>query len=223
MVMIVNPNLYDNKCYIIAGGPSLKDFDWSLLTPDKFVIAINRSYEMLPDAQIIYFTDEDFWKRHKDEMLEHKGQLIRGLMSPPPYRKHPKTNKYIAPPNWTHPDVIVYYFSGRFGLDTTPGHLKHGNNSTYAAINLAAAHFKFKQIYLLGTDMKWGKKGDKSSSHWHGGHKRIDPESVFRKMMKSYNTIIHPLQKMGVQVYNVNTPDQTDLTAFPIIPFSQAF
>lgn len=193
------------ECYIVAGGPSLKGFNWSLLD-DKFVIAINRSYEVLPNAKIIYFTDNDFWDVHKNNMLRHKGQKIKGSLQ----RK--KAND---------PAVIDYNLTGPNGLETAEKSLRHGHNSTYAAINLAAVHLKFKKIYLLGVDMKWGEKRNRNTSHWHDGHKRRDPESVYERMMKAYDTIHQPLKNMGVEVININ--NDSALKVFPQKTFQEMF
>lgn len=202
----VDPSKYNYVCYIVAGGPSLKGFDWSLLTPDKFVVAINRSYEVLPNAQVLYFTDSDYWGRHKDAMMKHNGQLIRGAINV-------KRDKM--------PDeVIQYRLTGKDGLETQKDCLKHGSNSTYAALNLVTVHFGFKKVYLLGVDMKWGEKGKKGTSHWHDGHKRVDPESGYKKMMHSFKTIAKPLKEMGVKVFNAN-PDSA-LNVFPKVPLEQA-
>lgn len=205
--MIIDIDLvkYNYTCYIAGGGPSLKGFDWSILD-DKFVIAINRSYEVLPYAQILYFTDQDYWDAHKEKMRAHSGTLVRGVL------KLGKSDK----------DITEYYLSGAQGLETTPGSLKHGSNSPYAATNLAV-QLGFKKIYLLGIDMKWGKKGDKSTSHWHSGHKRIDGESVFKKMIANWQTMKQPLKELGVEIINVNTPEQTDLKVFPIKSFEEVF
>lgn len=206
----VDPSKYNYTCYIMAGGPSLRGFDWSRLTPDKFIIAVNRAYEVLPDAQVVYFTDQDYWQRHREAMMKHKGQLIRGVLNPERERKQMPQ------------EVIIYHLTGPAGYETKPGKLKHGSNSTYAALNLAAAHFKFEKIYILGLDMKWGKPGDKSQSHWHDGHKggRLDPESGYKKMIQAYDTIKQPLKDAGVEVYNAN-PDSA-VKAFPRITIEEA-
>jgi hypothetical protein len=202
-----DPQKYDNTCYIVAGGPSLKTFRWSLLTPDKFVVAINRAYEVLPDAQIVYFTDRDFMKQHLKNMVNHKGQLIRGALTP----KHEPT----------HPRVEYYKLTSATGLETKQGCLRHGHNSTYAVLNLVAAHYGFKKVYLLGVDMKWGAKGDKGTSHWHSGHRRVDSEQVYTRMKTAFNSIAPPLKKLGVEVYNVNPDSGLDL--FPKVSVDQVF
>ena len=71
---------FNKECYIIGGGPSLIGFDWSKLD-GKFVIAINRAYEVLPNAQIVYFTDDDYYQRHRSEMLAHSGKKFRGRIA----------------------------------------------------------------------------------------------------------------------------------------------
>lgn len=201
MTFTIDPKDYNYTCYIVAGGPSLSNFDWSLLTPDKFVIAINRAYEVLPNAQIVYFTDKDYWERHKDAMLQHKGQLMRGIL---PNNKEQK-----------HPDVQYWELTGPHGYETNPGCLRHGSNSTHAVLNMVAAHLGFKKVYLLGVDMKWGAPGNKNTSHWHDGHARIDHEAVYKKMIKSFELIAPELTKAGVEVYNCN-PDSA-LNVFPKI------
>lgn len=192
------------ECFIVAGGPSLKGFDWTLLD-GKFTIAINRSYEVLPNANIIYFTDNDFWKVHEKGLLAHKGKKIKGSLP----------NRVIK-----HPEVKEYILTGPNGLDLTPGKLQHGHNSSYAAINLAT-QLGFKKIYLLGVDMKWGKPKDRSTSHWHSGHKRTDPETVYRKMADCYKTIVEPLKKQGVQVINLNP--KSGLDVFPKLSPQEVF
>ncbi len=205
MSLLINPEEYNNTCYIVAGGPSLKGFAWSRLD-GKFVIAINRSYEVLPNAQIIYFTDYDFWDHHRDNMLAHSGQLIKGSQT----RSKEENN----------PSVIYYRLSGKPGISTERGLLHHGNNSTYAALNLAAVHLKFKKIYLFGVDMKWGEPKNKSTSHWHDGHKRIDPEYSYDKMKRAFKTIVEPLTNIGVEVYNANI--DSALECFPKVTIEEA-
>ena len=199
--------------YIVGGGPSLRGFDWSLLD-GKDVIAVNKAYQVLPNAQMIYFTDRDFWERHKDRMLAHGGTLMRGVLRPNHEPQHPK--------------VRLWHLTGPQGIETKPGCLRHGSNSVFAVLNMCAVHLKRKKIYLLGVDMKWGEKGNKATTHWHEGYQkeggRTDPEIVYSsKMIRSYESIAKPLESMGVEVINVNTPEQTALKVFPIQSFETVF
>lgn len=189
-------------CYIIGGGPSLTNFNWSLLD-GHFVIAINRAYEKLPNADIIYFTDIDFWETHKANMKKLNGRLIRGTL-------RLGTTK--------DPSVKEYKLTGATGIDTTPDCLKHGNNSVHAAINLALFHLGFDIVYLLGVDMKWKGK----QTHWHDGHRRIDNQSVYKQMISNFEEMSKELKKYPKkQVININ--DDSELKCFPVISVEQAF
>ncbi len=210
--MNIDLEKYDSTCYIVGGGTSLKGFDWSLLD-DKFVIAINTSYLKLPNAQILYCTDPPWIKDHVKNLEEFKGEIHQGVLNLNTPQKLDVVDKQ-------------WHLTGRDGLEIRNGMLRHGSNSTYAAINMCAAHLKFKKIYLLGIDMKWGEKGRKETSHWHASsnpHTRIDGEAVYFRMKDAYKTIKQPLFDMAVQVINVNSPNGTDLDVFPIVSVEEAF
>lgn len=184
-----------DSCFIVAGGPSLKDFDWRRLD-GRFVIAINRSYEVLPEAQVVYFTDASFWNKHKEALLKHKGLLIRGAIHPEKEEQHPR--------------LMYFELPRKLGYETAPGKLCHGSNSGYAAINLAANVLNFKQIYLLGYDMDVPEGGQ---THWHSGHgKKLNAQSM-HGFAKNFDHLVDPLKRIGVRVYNLNNPD-SKLTAF---------
>ena len=55
--------------YIVGGGPSLTGYDWDLLK-GKMLIGINRAFEVVPWADIIYFSDFKFFEEY-----QHKGLL----------------------------------------------------------------------------------------------------------------------------------------------------
>lgn len=189
------------ECYIVGGGPSLTAFDWSNLD-DKFVIGINRAYEKKPDLDIIYFTDPDWYDRHKDDILKLPAAKYRGRLQ----RK----------PEIVHPDVYEIQLVGEVGWSDKWGELYHGINSTYAAIQVAY-QLGFKKINLLGIDMKWrGRR-----THWHSGHKRIDPEAIFTRMGANLCALAPEAKKRGVEIVNINI--DTALTCFPVRTFAQAF
>lgn len=212
--MNVNPEEYNDTCYIVGGGPSLKDFDWSLLDDkSKFVIAINNAYSKLPKAQILYCTDPPWIQDHIEALEKFKGLKYQGALNPTKTPKLPIIDKQ-------------WHLTSKDGLETKEGCLRHGSNSAYAAINLAAVHLGFKKIYLLGIDMRWGKYGKKDTSHWHSEslpHKRIDAEIVYRKMKDGYKTIKQPLLDLNVEVFNINSAETTTLDTFPIISRKEAF
>lgn len=201
---------YNETAYVVGGGPSLMGFNWKLLI-DKFVVGINRAYEVLPDAQVIYFTDDDWWNTHKVQLCKHKGIRIKGSLSPTKIGNS---------------DLLYqFHLTGPSGLDMTPGCLKHGSNSTYAVINMLT-QWGFKTVYLLGIDMKWkqvdkgGNKGNKKT-HWHSGHRRIDGESLYKRLNSNFVNLAPTLKSHNVEVINVN--NDSNLTAFPKKKYEEVF
>ncbi len=205
---------FNNECYIVGGGPSLTKFDWKKLD-GKFVIAINRAYEVLPDAQIIYFTDDDYWSRHAKGMLAHKGKKYRGRLAKRAVIKHPDVLELQLQPQPS-------------GWSDQFGELYHGSNGGFACIQLAA-QLGFTTIYLLGYDMKHrgkynrGAKNCKGTTHWHNGHRRIDPATAYTMMKRHYQKMVPNVKKRNLNVINVNTPKGTDLKGFPIKLFEEVF
>ena len=164
--------------YLAGGGPSLKNFDWSRLY-NKNTIAINRSFQKLPNAPVVLFQDFHFWQWYEKELVTHPGLIVT-------------CEKRI-----THPKVNIYKKSGPRGIDERPGYLRTGNNSGFAAINLAY-HLGAKTIFLLGYDMQF-KEGE---SHWHNGYKIENYEKVFKKMIMYFESVVVPLEKHGIDIYN---------------------
>jgi len=176
----------DSTIYIVAGGPSLRGYDWYKLK-DRRVIAVNRSYEMLPWAEVIYFSDLRFFEWHREALLAHKGRKITGS-------------------RLEHPKVERYRLTGQKGLDLTPGCLRSGNNSGYAAINLAV-HLGARSIMLLGFDMCF----DKSGTHWHDGYTVLNRERQFSKMLPFFDSLPPYLKTIGVTVVNACIDSRLDV------------
>lgn len=189
------------ECFIVGGGPSLTVFDWKNLE-DKFVIGINRAYEQLPNLDVIYFTDPDWYHAHKNRILQLPAAKYRGRLSRKPEIKEE--------------EVTEFQLIGERGWSDNWGELYHGINSTYAAIQVAA-QLGFKDINLLGIDMKW--RGPRS--HWHSGHARIDNPQIFQRMGANLCTLVPELEKRDITVTNINF--DTDLTCFPIKHFNEVF
>ncbi|MCK5640805.1 MAG: hypothetical protein KAJ19_08410, partial [Gammaproteobacteria bacterium] len=151
-----------NTIYIIGGGPSLIGFDWALLA-GKSCIAVNKAYQVI-DADYIYFSDLRFWLAHQKELRDTRATKITGA----------KVEDSC---------LINFTFTGMKGLETKPNQIRSGNNSGYAAMNVAY-HLGATRIILLGFDMKF--KNDKS--HWHEGHEVENMERTYNKMLPYFET-----------------------------------
>ena len=193
----VEPLYKGQTVYIVGGGPSLKNFNWDLLK-NKKVIAINRAYEFC-NADVVYWTDTRFYQWNKDE--------LDALTA----------TKYTIQPSANQINVNVIRKGMRHGLETNPSLLAHGDNSGYAAINLAY-HLGAKQIVLLGYDMG----NVKDSTHFHDGYK-VTPttdETYETRFMTGFPILAELLKEKGINVWNASPISK--LTCFQKLTIQQA-
>jgi hypothetical protein len=178
----VRPIWKGETVYIVAGGPSLKDFDFSKLK-DKKVIAVNKAFMFVPECDVIYWTDTRFYNWYKKEI-----DAISCL-------------KYTPSP---HPinladDVILLRNAGGRILDLTTDKITAGNNSGFGALSLALKMGAAK-IYLLGYDM--GFSGNKT--HFHDGYPITSVrESIYKSMLKYFEDNVDIIKSIA-KVYNTN-------------------
>lgn len=182
------PRIFEGQEVVIAaGGPSLSGFDFDRLA-GRNVIAINRAHEFIPGAQVLWWTDADYWRRAEASLMAHSA----------PY----KATSHIAYRTAETPaTAAVYRLTGPLGFDPDPRYLRHGNNSTYAAMHLAV-HMGARRLILLGVDMRYGPAGE---SHFHGGHGVPHMESTLREtMLPMFASLAEPLAERGIEVLNAN-------------------
>lgn len=184
-------------CVILAGGPSLVMQDLSALSIHRpKVITINDSWRLWPYADVFYFCDQEWYENQLDrnrlslcQACHFRDLLVTGfwlkggeeLRSNPSFRHIP--------------------FTGQTGLETDPSGLRHGSNSSYAAINLAY-HYGVRKIILLGVDMQVVD----GRTHWHdekrpGGFDRI----LRNTMLPLFDSLVEPLKSAGVEVINASS------------------
>lgn len=177
----IEPIFKDNTIFLIGGGPSLKDFDFKRLK-GKRTIAINKAFLFYPEADALYWTDSRFYTWYKDDINKFKGMKVTNK---------PKPNRH---------DIINLQDTGRDGLEMRPTAIRHGNNSGYAAINLAV-HLGANRIVLLGYDMKMLNK----VTHWHDGYDIVQSPNVYaRSMLPYFDGLVNPLHELDIEVYNGN-------------------
>ena len=190
----VIPEIWNGDCFILGGGPSLKDFDAGRLK-NKRVIAVNNTYRIAPWADVCYFMDAIWYEWHKEELLNtYHGILITTSKQ---QRDDPNVKFLERGPS-------------RLGIAREPSRLVRGTNAGYGAIGIAV-HLGAKRIILLGYDMKVGKDGE---HNWHKDHKRKVPAQVYKnQFMGGYLSLPAPLKERGIEVLNA-TPG-SELEVFP--------
>lgn len=212
------PKLTDDTVVCLASGPSLVEEDVNYVRGKAVVVAVNDTIRLAPWANVIYSSDQLWWSRnHKKAKLlaeEHGNLLIRinpkkGQMWPT-NKNHCSGCRRILAPNarcWCE-GIVTLENDGPVGLSLKEDTICYGDNSGYAAINVAV-HLGAKRILLLGYDMEHDPNGRR---HFYDTHAQYIT-SPFYKFRKRFATIVEPLKEAGVSV--INCSRRTALDAFP--------
>ena len=180
------PRIYDGTTvYCVGGGPSLRDFDWKRLR-DKNVVAINRGMQLLPTARVIFWSDFRFWRYYGEDVLAHAAEF-----------KITINDASVLAARKCGIELFNVPHTGCSGFEYDPRGIKHGKNSGYAAINIAA-HLGAKRIVLLGYDMKWSS----AATHWHDGYVTTHTEAKLDGYLAEFPGLVGPLHSLGIEVVN---------------------
>jgi hypothetical protein len=199
-----------HRCFIIGGGKSLSNFDWSNLD-GELVIGINRAYEMgdwavnvgMDSDLNVLFENGSYGNISKERWNSFAGARAwftdSNLEFPPADESHRYNNYVIEPAGRTE-----------FPLDN-PGRLSAAKNSGYLALNLACV-LGANPIYMLGFDMYGNGSG--MQAWWHNGYdeSRIQADSVYDGMIKDFTELKPRLDSLGIEVINLNKKSR--LTCF---------
>jgi len=180
------------RCFILAGGPSLKGFDFSQLA-GELTIGINRVFEYFcPTINVAM--DIDYYKWIHD-----------GTYGPEALEKF---KAYQGVKLWidTRRAAVhgVFVVRGSRGITTQSLHtgIYSGLHTGTGAISLAVA-LGANPIYLLGYDMGYGGGNGRRRSHFHDGHpKRRSTDRTFEIFRKNTDAYAEYLTGWGAQVIN---------------------
>ena len=177
------------RCFIIGGAPSLKDFDFSKLK-GELVIGINRAYEKI-DCTIMFSMDSRYFQWITRGEL--KGKAREKFINFKGYKIWLNASRYQFPK-----DVYQLGWVGGHGFSwSLKDGLGGGSNSGFGALNLAVC-LGANPIYLLGYDMK-GK-------HWHDDYPIKQPVEVYDKFIERFSKVAPEIKQHGIRVINLN-PD----------------
>lgn len=160
-------------------------------------MAVGRSFLDVPWAELVYFTDARFWGWYHAEIRGFGGRIVTAAN---PLRVHPPDDRIEFVRN-----------TGSSGLDLRPGCVRLGNNSGYAAINLAVT-MGSREIYLLGYDLY--RAGNRV--HYHPEHPatgNLDKMGIF------FPSMVEPLREVGAVVKNASPRSRIEV--FPKIEWSE--
>lgn len=182
---------------IIASGPSAKNANIEALRNRIHVIAIKKSVELCPWADVVYGCDAAWWQNDAKGLPNFDGL------------------KLCYAPEVCKAFKDVYRFDIKKTthniLTDQPGVIGSGGNSGFQALNIAV-QFGATGIILIGFDMN----SRDSSLHWYGHNKWLGSsnpiEFNFRLWRRSFADAVPKLAKMGVDV--VNTSPNSELAGF---------
>lgn len=186
--------------FIVAGGPSIKKQNLSLLH-NQLTIAINNSYNILPNATALYWSDASWIDKHYEQVNQHSCSL----------RFHARHNKMVDDTDYRGlADSTILYREAEMGLSDNPNFVS-GNNGGAHALNLAI-NMKARNIVLLGYDMQIS---DNKDTHWHHGHGYgLRPEIYPNSFIPCINSIAKCVKERNLNVNIINASPDTALTCF---------
>lgn len=184
------------RCFVIGGGPSLRGFDFDKLR-DEFSIGVNKigavfqpTITFACDIVLLPFIRENATAKTTIVFCDRDNHQLNDL--------------YYVRDRGLHgvPNSIDFIFSG--------------NNSGYAAVNLAVA-MGFDPIYLLGFDFALDPEGrDHVTDDWGiPGTPQSYKNDYLDKFRLEFEEMKHYINR---KIINLNM--ESNLQAFPKIPFS---
>jgi len=187
-----------DHCYVIGGGPSLIGFDFDAL-PKGFRIGANRA-AWLAKCDVLCTIDRKFHTAEKERIAAFGANAHVALTYP----------------HETIPGATYWHYTPyTLGLALAP-HAISGANSGFAALNLAV-HLGFKDIALLGFDMKWENR----RSHFHEGYgQRFGVDRALAVWATHFDHVPRQLERKGVTVTNFIGPLGSRVKAFPTAPLA---
>jgi hypothetical protein len=196
------PRLWPGETFVcIASGPSLTREDVEAVRGRARVIAVNRSIELAPWADVWYAADAQFWKWVYRSIGDYAP--VTAIAERYEGRKYTVTKESTK---W--PGVTLLGRGSSDGLSLDPMKICLGGNSGYQAINLAVL-LGASRIVLLGYDMQLGTRGKR---HWHSDHPPAFMNSPLQTFRQHFPTLVRPLKDAGVSI--VNCSRATALTCF---------
>ncbi len=182
---------------VLASGPSMSQ---AVADAVRHLprIAVNTTYQLARDAEVVYASDATWWAKHPEAAL---GPGIKASIELVP--RHAPKFPY---------DVVVLRNTGVQGFDPDPACLRTTGNSGGCAIQIAV-HARAARILLLGFDMRGG--------HWHGPHPKglSNPSSGF---LERSAAAIARMARMITGVEIINCTPGSALRCFPMMSLDEA-
>ena len=186
---------------IVAGGPSLKGFDWNRLDECGCkVIAINRAYETVPNPSLVYGMDNRFFT------WANNGEFGGESLSAWQAIQCPIICSTVRPTNG--PRGVHVNRSQDPNSQSLRTGVYCGGNSGMGAIHLCSL-LGARRVYLLGYDCLPSPQN--KTVHFHDGYKDKQDGGVYRKFISTFNAMAG---RMAARLEVINCNPDSGVTAF---------
>lgn len=176
---------------VVAGGPSLKNQDLSILRDRIHVVVVNESYRLCPWAEILYSCDSTWWRLREHDLKKFGGLKISFENADVQLDLKKIQIKKEKGDKWSNEMLF-----------SEPGVVGSGGNSGFQLTNIVAQKGA-TGIALLGVDMRAD-----GGLHWHGRHPnqlRNPHEVQLEEWRKIFDKAAFRLKDKGVDVVNCSS------------------
>jgi len=182
----------------VASGPSLTAAQIAAWRPhvDR-VVVINNEYRLVPDADLLWCTDEDWYRDHRVGVLEFasRGGRVATLEN---YHLQDEI-----------PGLWCVHNMGSEGFHPHPDGIMHGRNGGASALHVGA-HMGVTLAVLLGYDCRLGPGG---KTHHHGDHPPglCNPDAdCTANWARLFRKLAPELERRGMRVINASADTALD-------------
>lgn len=207
----------NKEIYLIAGGTSLKGFDFSLLK-NKDVIAVNKSILDVPFAKYFITIDYSFIDRKLNDKIkfnQSKATKIFIANLCPEYMIENRGMIIDTRTNYVYDlsqfDMII---KSRYntGIGNNFNQFVHGSNSGFCALQMAIC-LGYKKIHLLGYDLCTSE----NDTHYHDGYKNQTSEKFNKKLGEYLSNYIYTfkvlkMRRPDIEIYNYSPNSKLNMT-----------
>lgn len=206
---------HGQRCFIIAGGTSLCDFDFARLGRcGERVIVCNRGFVEAPFADIMVAMDIDLytWLEAREVGKSREEQIAITKA----FHAFKGMRVWIDMNNSTMQAPVHYVFK-----ESRPVIHKRMKNGIFAGNNIGvgalclAATLGASPIYLLGYDFYLLK----NKTHFHSGYPRKMADSHVKSFVTFFNMIAPAIRRRGIEVFNLNRRSKLRIFPFADLKF----
>jgi hypothetical protein len=214
------PKKRSNRLFIIAGGPSIKDVNLSLLKNED-TMCVNAAVKMVKNPTYFVTMDYSFFAKNVisineiNKKISSKSFFVLKTDNPNLIIK----NGIVEDSRHNFPYTHLNEFSHIIGTSSIVNKDKgfgekiesfsNGDNSGFSAIQLGIL-LGYEEIYLIGFDLGF-KKDDTHFHNWYGKHSNIK-----NKITEYKNTLMAAIRSYTISANWIKKPNIFTITDSPI-------